>query len=145
MKVKRFDGRWDNEELDAFLLRDGVSIIIKFITESDYQIRIYYEEITSYSASVQSDTLLSHPTDYSQESMIYANPPFYVNYQQPIQEYSNQPQQTPISTSSPNFALQQQLRVDNAESPTSIFVRQPPYIFWGRMMHSSDHEGESTE
>lgn len=52
MKYESFDGRWDQDELNALLARDGVDIIIRFITESDYKIRVYYEgKVITYSSS----------------------------------------------------------------------------------------------
>ena len=52
MKYESFDGRWDGEELSALLARDGIDIVIRFITESDYKIRVYYAgKVITYSFS----------------------------------------------------------------------------------------------
>jgi hypothetical protein len=54
MKVKAFLYIGDYSGLDEFLERDGKDIKIRFITESDYVIRIYYDEQPRrYTVSVQ--------------------------------------------------------------------------------------------
>jgi len=52
MKMKSFD-RWHLDELDQFIALDGGSIKIRFITEFEYVIRIYYDEVLTYSVSYQ--------------------------------------------------------------------------------------------
>ena len=100
MKIKSFDGRWDSVELDAFLALDSISIYIRFITESDYTIRIYYDEITSYTANMQTN---EYPHD-----LWNTNP--WPQYQSPLFDqprpnpgYTNQPNQSPSSTSGINM------------------------------------------
>jgi len=78
MKYESFDGRWDEEELSALLARDGVDIVIRFITESDYKIRVYYEGkvIITYS-----DSNAFPNNDWGQYQQQYL--------QQPIQQVAN--------------------------------------------------------
>jgi hypothetical protein len=45
MKMKRFDNRNEEESMINFLKKDGIDIKIKFITDTDYDTRIYYDDL----------------------------------------------------------------------------------------------------
>jgi hypothetical protein len=135
MKVKRFDGRWDNEELDAFLEMDSISIHIRHITESDYQVRVYYDEVP-FSASAMSNLgmMPQQPySDYSQEELYT-----YPNY--------------PARQANPTSQRQETVQT----SPTNLFANMVSSItedhqhrnggLWNRLMRRSpDGNGGSDD
>jgi len=74
MKYESFDGRWDGEELSALLARDGIDITIRFITESDYKIRVYYEgKVITYSSS---NYLTDHWSQQQHQQQQQQQPPY---------------------------------------------------------------------